>query len=202
MSGMVSAGFDPRLLAGPPSPAKGDTTYIAVVDRFGNGASLITSVFGDFGSHFGISELGGPIGNRSAMFRALRRPVTPGERPPHTTIPAALTGPGGLTHVLGVAGGFMQAQAQVQLVIRMLDEGLAPQDAIDRPRFKILPSGDVALEAGHPLGTTRPEDLGRSPGPEGFGAAQVVGWHGGALAGGADARRGGAVATEVVSDRS
>ena len=42
-----------------------------------------------------------------------------------------------------------------------------------------------------------PSALGRSPGPEGFGAAQVVGWHDGELAAGADGRRGG---TAVVVD--
>jgi len=190
--GMRAAGFDPATIGARPAPARGDTTYIAVVDGDGRGASLITSVFGDFGSHLGVPALGGPIGNRATMLRALRREPVPGAKPPHTTIPAAVTRPdGGLRYVLGVAGGFMQPQAQVQLLARMLVEGMAPQEAIDAPRFKVLFGGDVAVEPGHPLLAEVPEAGERPSGPEGYGGAQVVGWHGDQLLAGADHRRGG-----------
>jgi gamma-glutamyltranspeptidase / glutathione hydrolase len=190
--GMRRAGFDPSAIGGRPSPARGDTTYVAVVDAAGRGASLITSVFGDFGSHLGVAAIGGPIGNRATMLRALRQAPTPGAKPPHTTIPAAVTDDGGgLRYVLGVAGGFMQPQAQVQLLVRMLGQGMAPQEAIDAPRFKVLFGGEIALEPGHPLLASMPEAGERPAGPEGFGGAQVVGWHDGLLQAGADARRGG-----------
>lgn len=193
-TGMTSGGFDPRSFGARPTAAKGDTTYIAAVDGDGNGASLITSVFGDFGAHFGVPDLGGSLGNRAAMFRALGIPPTPGVRPPHTTIPAAVTRGGELAFVLGVAGGLMQPQAQVQLLIRLVDEALPPQEAVDRPRFKIVGSGDVALESGHPLAEIFPAGLSTDPGPEGYGGAQVVGWDEGTLCGGADHRRHGSVA--------
>ena len=93
---MARAGFDLSQIGPRPSPAKGDTTYIGVIDQEGRGASLITSVFGDFGAHLGIPELGSPIGNRATMLRALRLPMRPGPRPPHTTIPAAVTRDGNL----------------------------------------------------------------------------------------------------------
>ncbi|HEY4333096.1 MAG TPA: gamma-glutamyltransferase, partial [Ilumatobacteraceae bacterium] len=140
-AGMIAAGFDLSKIGVRPSPARGDTTYIAAVDHAGRGASLITSVFGDFGSHFGVPALGGPIGNRATMMRALNRPLTPGKKPPHTTIPAAVTRDGALQFVLGVAGGFMQPQAQVQVLIQMLERGLGAQAAIDQPRFKLLFGG-------------------------------------------------------------
>ena len=191
-SGMRTAGFDPAGVGAPPSPARGDTTYVAVIDSTGRGSSLITSVFGDFGSHLGVPAIGGPIGNRATMLRALRLEPTPGAKPPHTTIPAAVTADdGGLRYVLGVAGGFMQPQAQVQLLVRMLVEAMAPQEAIDAARFKVLFGGDVAAEPGHPLLASMPESGERPPGPEGFGAAQVAGWHEGVLLAAADARRGG-----------
>ncbi len=139
-------------------------------------------MFGDFGSHLGVPAIGGPIGNRATMLRALRQEPTPGAKPPHTTIPAAVTADdGALRYVLGVAGGFMQPQAQVQLLVRMLVEAMAPQEAIDAARFKVLFGGDVAAEPGHPLLVSMPESGERPPGPEGFGAAQVVGWHEGVL---------------------
>ncbi|MGD9999766.1 MAG: gamma-glutamyltransferase, partial [Ilumatobacteraceae bacterium] len=100
--------------------------------------------------------------------------MTPGAKPPHTTIPAAVTKDGVLQYVLGVAGGFMQPQAQVQVLIQLLERGLTPQDAIDAPRFRIGFGGTLSLEAGHPLCDAMPDAAARPPGPEGFGAAQVV----------------------------
>jgi len=190
---MALSGFDLDAM-GPRTPrAAGDTTYIAAVDHRGGGASLITSLFGDFGSHFGVPALGGPLGNRATMMRALRLPMNPGHKPPHTTIPAAVTRHGVLQFVLGVAGGFMQPQAQVQLLIQLLEQRARPQEAIDRPRFRIGFGGTLSLEGGHMLCDRLPDAAARHPGPEGFGAAQVV--SGPALpygvAAGADLRRGG-----------
>jgi gamma-glutamyltranspeptidase/glutathione hydrolase len=193
--GLIAAGFDVSKVGVRPSPARGDTTYIAAVDHAGRAASLITSVFGDFGAHFGIRELGGPIGNRATMLRALNRPLAPGAKPPHTTIPAAVTRGGQLQFVLGVAGGFMQAQAQVQVLAQMLERGLDPQAAIDQPRFKLLFGGALSLEEGHPLCAAMPDAAARPAGPEGYGAAQVAGiLADGRVAAGADHRRGGAAA--------
>lgn len=190
---MAEVGFDLSQIGPRPSPAKGDTTYIATVDRRGGAASLITSLFGDFGAHFGIPELGAPIGNRATMLRALRLPMTPGRKPPHTTIPAAVTGDGRLQCVLGVAGGFMQPQAQVQVLIHLLERGAEPQQAIDAPRFRIGFGGVLSLEPGHPLCESMPEAAARPPGPEGFGAAQVVAVDSdGGVTAGADTRRDGA----------
>ena len=150
-------------------------------------------MFGDFGAHFGIPELGGPIGNRATMLRALGRPMAPGTKPPHTTIPAAVTRDGALQFVLGVAGGFMQPQAQVQVLVHLLERGLDPQEAIDQPRFRIGFGGVLALEPGHPLSDAMPDAAARPPGPEGFGAVQVAGIDGtGGRTAGADPRRHGA----------
>jgi gamma-glutamyltranspeptidase/glutathione hydrolase len=196
---MATAGFDLRQIGARPAPGQGDTTYVAAVDHQGGGASLITSLFGDFGAHLGIPELGGPIGNRATMLRALRLPMMPGRKPPHTTIPAAVTRDDELQFVLGVAGGFMQPQAQVQILIHMLERGVDPQTAIDAPRFRIGFGGALSLEHGHLLSDVLRDAADRPPGPEGFGAAQVVGVDREAgVSAGADPRRGGSA--QVVSD--
>ena len=89
----------------------------------------------------------------------------------------------------------MQPQAQVQLLIHLLDRGLEPQAAIDQPRFRLLFGGALALEPGHPLASLMPEAAARPPGPEGYGAAQIAGRRpDGRVTAGADARRGGSVA--------
>ena len=194
--GLRVAGFDPggvRVSARP--EGQGDTTFLAVTDDDGLVVSLITSVFGDFGSHLGVPAFGGPIHNRATTLRMVRQQPRPG-KPPHTTIPAMVTDGDAVVCALGVAGGLMQPQAQVQLLARMLVEGLEPQAAIDAPRFKIMFGGDVVLEPGHPLAASMPDAEGKAPGPEGFGAAQVVGrFGGGDVVAGADPRRGGAART-------
>jgi gamma-glutamyltranspeptidase/glutathione hydrolase len=51
----------------------------------------------------------------------------------------------------GVMGGFMQPQGHLQVVTALLDDGLDPQAALDRPRFCIREGetgGKVALEEG------------------------------------------------------
>jgi gamma-glutamyltranspeptidase/glutathione hydrolase len=190
-AGMVASGFDPAAMGPRATPAKGDTTYLAVVDHSGMAVSLITSEFGDFGSHLGVPELGGPVHNRATTLRMLHRAPAPG-KPPHTTIPALVTaGDGAPQLCLGVAGGIMQPQTQVQVLIRVLCEDLALQAAIDAPRFKICFGGGVALEPGHPLVAALPAALQKDPGPEGFGNAQAVGWRHGILDAGADPRRSG-----------
>ena len=194
--GLRVAGFDPggvRVSARP--EGQGDTTFLAVADDDGLVVSLITSVFGDFGSHLGVPAFGGPIHNRATTLRMVRQQPRPG-KPPHTTIPAMVTDGDAVVCALGVAGGLMQPQAQVQLLARMLVEGMAPQAAIDAPRFKIMFGGDVVLEPGHPLAASMPAAEGKAPGPEGFGAAQVVGRFGGdVVLAGADPRRGGVART-------
>lgn len=190
--GMRVAGFDPGAIKlSKPPEARGDTTYLAVIDDEGSTASLITSVFGAFGSHLGVPAIGGPIHNRATTLRMVGEAPRPG-KPPHTTIPAMVLLDDAVEYALGVAGGLMQPQTQVQVLLRMLVEGLDPQAAIDAPRFKICFGGDTALEAGHPLLERFPGAGERAAGPEGFGACQVAGRHRGTLRAGADHRRGGA----------
>ena len=59
--------------------------------------------------------------------------MEPGRRPYHTIIPGMLFRDGELLGPFGVMGGFIQAQAHVQLVSAIVDDGLDPQAALDRP---------------------------------------------------------------------
>ena len=191
-AGMRDAGFDPAAVgAHRRRSGRGDTTYLAVADDSDMVVSLITSVFGEFGSGVGVAELGGPLHNRATTYLMVDRPLAPG-KPPHTTIPGMVTRANGDSLAVGVAGGMLQPQVQVQILVHVLAEGAGIQEAIDAPRFKILFGGSPALENGHPLGTEMPDAIERAGQPAGYGAAQVAGrWEGHHVAG-ADARRNGA----------
>ena len=76
--------------------------------------------------------------------------VEPGRRPYHTIIPGMLLRDGELLGPFGVMGGFIQAQAHVQLVSAIVDDGLDPQAALDRPRFRV--DGERCEAGGGPLG--------------------------------------------------
>ena len=192
LAGLRGAGVD-LLSMQPSAPARGDTTYIAAIDEAGVGVSLITSVFADFGSVVGVDALGGPLQNRAAGSTLVGRRPSAG-KPPHTTIPAVVTRDGALAHCLGVVGGYMQAQGQVQVLVNLLVHGMSAQAAIDAPRLRILAGGALAIEPGHPLAASAPDGLGRDPGAGGFGGCQVASVVDGRLDAGSDPRRGGAVA--------
>jgi gamma-glutamyltranspeptidase / glutathione hydrolase len=124
----------------------GGTVYLCAVDEDGMAVSLVQSLFERFGSGVVAPGTGVVLNNRS-FGSAVSGEVVPGRRPYHTIIPGLLLRDGELAGPFGVMGGFVQAQAHVQLVHGLLHEGLDPQTALDRPRFRV--GGErVRLERG------------------------------------------------------
>jgi gamma-glutamyltranspeptidase/glutathione hydrolase len=123
----------------------GDTVYIAVVDRNGNAASLIQSLYGAFGSCVVAGKTGVILQNRGAYFSMdPNHPnrLEPGKIPLHTLIASMAKRDGKLWSVLGCMGADGQPQIQLQLYSAMIDFGLDIQEAIEMPRFL---SGRFAL---------------------------------------------------------
>lgn len=146
------AAADP--LAGSPVGAS-ETVYLAAVDGAGRACSLIFSNYMGTGTGIAPEGLGFTLQNRGLGFSldpAHPNALAPGKRPYHTIIPALLTRPdGSLLAAFGVMGGFMQPQGHVQVVQALVDDGLDPQAALDRPRLCLQggePAGAVALEEG------------------------------------------------------
>ena len=171
----------------------GGTVYLCAVDEDRMAVSFIQSLFEAFGSGVVAPGTGVVLQNRGACF-AVSGAVEPGRRPYHTIIPGMLLRDGGLLGPFGVMGGFIQAQAHTQFVSAVVDDGLDPQAALDRPRFRV--DGDVVrLEEGlwerdadlEPLGyrTVRDTDS------YGFGGGQAILVQGDALVGGSDPRKDG-----------
>jgi gamma-glutamyltranspeptidase/glutathione hydrolase len=124
----------------------GGTVYLCAVDGDGMAVSFIQSLFARFGSGLVAPGTGVELQNRGACF-ALQGGVVPGMRPYHTIIPGLLLRDGALVGPFGVMGGLIQAQAHLQLVSALVDDGLDPQAALDRSRFRIE-GGVVRLEEG------------------------------------------------------
>ena len=123
----------------------GDTVYIAAVDRDGNAASLIQSLYGAFGSCVVAGKTGVILQNRGAYFSldpAHPNRLEPGKIPLHTLIASIAKRDGKLWSVLGCMGADGQPQIQLQLYSAMIDFGLDIQEAIEMPRFL---SGRFAL---------------------------------------------------------
>jgi len=171
----------------------GGTVYLCAVDGERMAVSFIQSLFEGFGSGLVARGTGVVLQNRGACF-AVGGAVEPGRRPYHTIIPGMLLRDGELLGPFGVMGGLIQAQAHVQLVSAMVDDGLDPQAALDRPRFRV--DGDaVRLEEG--LWDREPDlqRLGyrtvRDTDTYAFGGGQAIVVSGEALIGGSDPRKDG-----------
>lgn len=129
----------------------GDTVYLAVVDGHGNACSFIQSLYEGFGSGITVPGTGIVMQNRGSNFvldRDHPNCVAPGKRPYHTIIPALLGRNGGFRGCLGVVGGFMQPQAQMQILRHLVDDGMSPQEAVDGPRWRFIEGKSVAFEPG------------------------------------------------------
>jgi len=122
----------------PGDPARGGTVYLCAADADGMMVSLIQSNYMGFGSYVVIPEFGFGLQNRGAGFSVeASHPnvVAPGKRPFHTIIPGFLTRGGEPVGPFGVMGGHMQPQGHLQVVLSTVDDGVNPQQALDRPRW-------------------------------------------------------------------
>ena len=116
----------------------GDTVYVAAVDRDGNAASLIQSLYGVFGSGVVAGNTGVVLQNRGAYFsldQSHPNRLEPVKIPLHTLIASMAKRNGKLWSVLGCMGADGQPQIQLQLYSAMIDFDLDIQEAIEMPRF-------------------------------------------------------------------
>lgn len=132
--------------------AGSDTVYLSVVDGEGNACSFINSLYMGTGSGLVVPGTGVSLQNRAALFvldPAHPNALAPKKRPYQTIIPAmTVHSEGEFTGQLhasyGVMGGYMQPQGHFQVLVNMLDLGMAPQQALDVARWQLAgPHADL-----------------------------------------------------------
>ena len=122
-----------------PVAGGGDTTNVTVVDGDGSACVLTTSLglgSGDFLPGYDL-HLNSMLGEADLV----REPLVPGERMQSMMAPTLAVDGQGLSLAAGAAGGTRLRTALLGVVAGILDEGLAPEDAVARPRFH--PAADL-----------------------------------------------------------
>lgn len=135
----------------------GNTVCTVVVDAGGMAITLMSSVFKRFGSGIAVPGGGFCLQNRGFGFSEpghVNGPG-PGKRPYHTVVPGLTTLNGRFHLGMGVVGGLMQPQGQIQILTRVLAWGESLQAALDAPRWRLEAGNTLAIEAGWPIETVR-----------------------------------------------
>jgi gamma-glutamyltranspeptidase / glutathione hydrolase len=177
-----------------------DTEYLAAAEGKGNLVSFIQSNFMGFGSGVVEPETGIVLQNRGHLFSLDENHpncIGPHKRCLHTLMPGMILKDGKPCAALGLKGGHVQPQVQVQIITNFVDFGMTIQEAIAAPRFNHIEGSKVGFEPGIPEATV--QELKRrghqviSGNPESFGGAHAIMIHpeSGAFVGGSDPRKGG-----------
>lgn len=132
---------DPSAKIGPPTkrqrePAAAETSYICVVDKYGNAFSSTPSDAGVMGPV--VPELGLPCcawGSRAYTGREHPARLGPFRRPRMAANPQLAIIPGRAVMPFGSPGSEVLGQAQIQAFLNTAVFGMEPQLAVEKPRF-------------------------------------------------------------------
>lgn len=116
-----------------------DTSYLCVVDRWGNAFSATPSDASWRAPVVpGLGIVPSGRGTQSRPDPAHPSGVAPGKRPRLTPNPAILLRDDGSVMPFGAPGGDAQVQAMLQVVLNAFHFGMDIQEAIDAPRFMTM----------------------------------------------------------------
>jgi gamma-glutamyltranspeptidase / glutathione hydrolase len=119
-----------------PKTPEWDTSYVCVVDRFGNAFSASPSDGGENtptipGTGLAVSSRG----TQSWVDKHHPSSIQPGKRPRLTPSPSMVLKNGKLFMPFGTPGGDVQCQAMLQVFLNMVEFQMDPQLAVEAPRF-------------------------------------------------------------------
>jgi gamma-glutamyltranspeptidase/glutathione hydrolase len=131
-----AAGGGALRMPGMPAGLPRDTSYISVVDRWGNTVSATPSdVSNDTPVVPGTGLCPSSRGSQSYTTPGHPSRLAPGKRPRLTPNPAMAVSPGRFVLPFGTPGGDVQSQAMLQVLLNITLFGMDPQDAVEHPRI-------------------------------------------------------------------
>lgn len=132
----------------PPGLDGPHTTHFSILDPAGNAVSLTYTLNWDFGSGVVVEGAGFLLNNEMDDFSAApgvpnefgvvggeANAIAPGKRMLSSMTPTILLEDGAPAIVLGTPGGSTIFTSVFQVLLNLVDAGLAPQDAVDATRF-------------------------------------------------------------------
>ncbi|MBI3969031.1 MAG: gamma-glutamyltransferase family protein [Chloroflexi bacterium] len=129
----IAAGYRrPEPVDAPPEP---DTSYVCVVDRWGNAFSATPSDSGTSSPIVpGLGMIISSRGRQSWLDRSHTSVLEPWKRPRLTPNPALALRDGKVFMPFGCPGGDAQTQAMLQVFLNVVEFDMDPQTAIEQPR--------------------------------------------------------------------
>jgi gamma-glutamyltranspeptidase/glutathione hydrolase len=116
-------------------PGEHGTTTCVVIDKWGNAVAATPSSNGDYGI---CENLGFAHNTRLTSFNTQEghpNSLQPGKRPRITLTPTLVLKDGKPVIAMSVAGGDMQDQVSLQLILDNIEFGMKPKEALSSPRF-------------------------------------------------------------------
>src|ERR1700744_1766104 len=158
------AGNSKDISAGVLNPKSEETTHLDVVDNEGNAVSITTTLNGGYGSRVVVGGAGFFLNNEMDdfsvkpgvpnMYGALgteANAIAPGKRMLSSMTPTIVLDKGKPYLVTGTPGGTTITTSVFQTLVDVLDFGLSPEDAVNKPKFhhQWLPD-ELYIESGFP----------------------------------------------------
>ncbi len=142
------AGSSKDISAGVLNPKSEETTHLDVVDNEGNAVSITTTLNGGFGSKVVVGGAGFFLNNEMDDFSvkpgvpnmygavgAEANAIAPGKRMLSSMTPTIVLNHGSVYLVVGTPGGTTITTSVFQTLVDIIDFGLSPEDAVNKPKF-------------------------------------------------------------------
>ena len=161
------AGNSKDIQAGILSPASEETTHLDVYDGEGNAVSITTTLNGGYGSRVVVAGAGFLLNNEMDDFSvkpgvpnmygavgAEANAIAPGKRMLSSMTPALVLDKGKVYLVVGTPGGTTITTSVFQTLVDLLEFGLSPEEAVNKPKFhhQWLPD-EIFVEPAFPADT-------------------------------------------------
>lgn len=150
--------------AGKVHPESEETTHISIADQWGNMVAVTTTLNGNYGSKTVVTGAGFLLNNEMDdfsvkpgvpnMYGALgteANAIEPGKRMLSSMTPTLVLKSGEPFLVLGTPGGTTIPTSVFQTIVNIIDFGLSPEDAVNKPKFhhQWMPD-EIFVEEGFP----------------------------------------------------